>query len=92
MGKESTRKAPGTIAIATAFIASSVAAKTLSLSDSTFKPYAIDNAKEPERLSDKKATSEPNLRIERTPTYKCTCFKKRSGDPESRWRKTFTAL
>ena len=50
----STRKAPGNRARSTAPIALSDAEKNLSLSDSTFAPYAIDRTKDPVRLSRQK--------------------------------------
>jgi hypothetical protein len=59
MGRASTRKAPGIRAISTAPIASSDAEKNLSLSDSTFTPYAMDKIKDPVRLPGRTACSEP---------------------------------
>jgi len=59
MGKTSTRKAPGNMAMSTAAIASSDAEKNLSLSDSMFTPYAIDKVKDPVRLSSRNVLREP---------------------------------
>jgi hypothetical protein len=59
MGRESTRNAPGTRAVSKAVIASSDAAKNLSLSDSTFNPYATDKVNEPVRLPGQIASVEP---------------------------------
>ena len=57
MGRVSTRNAPGTRAVSKAVIASSDAAKNLSLSDSTFNPYAMDKVNEPVRLPGQIASS-----------------------------------
>ena len=59
MGRKSTRKVPGIMAKSTATIASSDAEKNLSFSDSTFTPYAIDRAKDPEKLSGQTVRDEP---------------------------------
>ena len=61
MGKTSTRKAPGSRARSIAAIASSDAEKNLSLSDFMFTPYAIDRTKDPVRLVNRKAHSEPEM-------------------------------
>lgn len=61
MGRKSTRKVPGIIAKSTAAIASSDAEKNLSFSDSTFTPYAIDKAKDPEKLLGQTTRGEPGI-------------------------------
>jgi hypothetical protein len=50
MGRKSTRKTPGTMAIPTAAITSSDAEESLSFPDSTFTPYATDKVKNPVRF------------------------------------------
>jgi len=59
MGKVSTRKVPGTMAISTAAIAFSNAERNLLLSDSMFTPYAIDKLKDLVRLPSRNVFREP---------------------------------
>jgi hypothetical protein len=61
MGKTSTKNAPGFRATSTAANASSDAEKNLSLSDSTFTPYATDKAKDPVRLPNQKECDESKI-------------------------------